>query len=95
MKHVLYTHKHWDHAGGIDQLLKMLNDSSVKSYIGFHDHQHVPLVNTVVNDKDEVSVGPTAFKVYSVPCHTRGHVIYHFSPPKNTSVQSIQKTQYE
>ena len=34
IKHILYTHKHWDHAGGAQELIEKLNDPQLESYIG-------------------------------------------------------------
>jgi len=34
VNYLLYTHKHWDHAGGSEQLIEMLNNSKLKMVAG-------------------------------------------------------------
>jgi hydroxyacylglutathione hydrolase len=43
ISHVLYTHKHWDHAGGSLDLYKELKDNNphVQVVIGEHDKNYV------------------------------------------------------
>ena len=86
VKHILYTHKHWDHAGGAVELLDALreqysNENKIEVYAGLEDAEHIP---TVTKSFSEDSVGVlldgACMNVYKVPCHTRGHTVYHFVP---------------
>lgn len=47
VSHVLYTHKHWDHAGGSEELFKELvnGNPEVKVVIGEHDKPFVEGAN--------------------------------------------------
>jgi hydroxyacylglutathione hydrolase len=37
VSHILYTHKHWDHAGGSEELINSLNNQNIQVLIGQHD----------------------------------------------------------
>lgn len=77
--HILYTHKHWDHAGGAEDLFKILSakEEKLEVYSGAEDAMHIKTVTQQIQSDEEIKVGPNKIRVYKVPCHTRGHVIYH------------------
>lgn len=82
ISHVLYTHKHWDHEGGSEQLsaqLKALNPE-VKIVIGDNDKDFVKGTNHFLQVNQELTIGQSQVKTIHVPCHTRGHTIYSFLP---------------
>lgn len=74
LTHVLVTHHHNDHIGGIDQLLV---DYPQLQVVGLAS-ERVPMINTPVNCGDTVSLAPVAMtlSVKSVPGHTRDHIIF-------------------
>jgi hydroxyacylglutathione hydrolase len=75
---LLYTHKHWDHAGGSEQLVKALEATKPLVVAGKEDGEAIKGSNFLVGEDGEIDVNGLAVKVYNVPCHTRGHVLYHF-----------------
>lgn len=82
ISHILVTHKHWDHAGGVPALVKQLAADYQKS--GKNDKIEVvvgapeEVAYGTKNVKETVSFDVNEIKVtnYWVPCHTRGHQLY-------------------
>ena len=80
---VLTTHHHWDHAGGNEKLRSMLGDDV--EFVGWKSKDEK--VGKLVKEGDRWSIaskdnqssdnaGPIGGRVWSTPCHTRGHVCY-------------------
>lgn len=82
VSHVLYTHKHWDHAGGAGELYQelKLTNPEVSVVIGEKDKQFVEAATHSLLDGEEIKVGSSLIRTLHVPCHTRGHTIYNFQP---------------
>eukprot|EP00190_Bangiopsis_sp_CCMP1999_P005776 CAMPEP_0198726182 /NCGR_PEP_ID=MMETSP1475-20131203/3324_1 /TAXON_ID= ORGANISM="Unidentified sp., Strain CCMP1999" /NCGR_SAMPLE_ID=MMETSP1475 /ASSEMBLY_ACC=CAM_ASM_001111 /LENGTH=217 /DNA_ID=CAMNT_0044488085 /DNA_START=232 /DNA_END=885 /DNA_ORIENTATION=+ len=74
---VLTTHHHWDHAGGNDEIKKLL--PKLKIYGPKTDN--IPSATDLVEDGDQVQIvgSDETFQVLGTPCHTRGHVCYYSS----------------
>ena len=76
LTHVLVTHRHKDHIGGIADVKARFSQAKVivpkleAEQIGPHDQ--------TVSDKDELMVGSLKVKVLTTPGHTIGHVVYLF-----------------
>lgn len=75
---VLCTHKHYDHTNGNND---MKNKFKCKIYGGVDDNNKSYLGNNAFTDTlkegDTLSFGSTVIDIYDVPCHTKGHVLYH------------------
>ncbi|KAI8841273.1 beta-lactamase-like protein [Chytridium lagenaria] len=93
LKAILNTHHHWDHSAGNATLLawaRRNQKSKVDVYGSEPDFPKWSLTNILfrrvnkrVKDGDEFAVGRMVFRVISVPCHTRGSVVYAFDCPKS------------
>ena len=68
---VLTTHHHWDHAGGNEELAKLV--PNLKVYGG--DDRTPALTNKVEHD-DGFTVGDMNVRCLFTPCHTKGHICY-------------------
>jgi hydroxyacylglutathione hydrolase len=71
---ILCTHYHYDHVGGIEDLVK---HHAIPVY--GPAAERIPCITRRVQDGDVVSVPELAlaFQVISVPGHTKGHVAYY------------------
>ena len=70
---VLTTHKHWDHAGGNDEIKELVPGIRV---IG-SAIDDVEGCTEPVNDEDVVEVGGLRLKCLIIPGHTLGSVCYY------------------
>lgn len=71
---IVLTHHHWDHTGGVDQLIKHVKSIPVYG----SPIENIASVTHPVNDGDDIFF-PTLdlhFKVIHIPGHTLGHVAY-------------------
>lgn len=73
LTHLLITHHHEDHTGGINDLIKALPEVDV---FGPADLR-IPQINTPLKDEDIVPIDELCFKVLSIPGHTRTHIAYY------------------
>ena len=71
---ILITHKHWDHIGGIQQLIEVYPGISVYG----PRNEIIEGVTLEVGDGERVELQgiDAAFEVMDVPGHTEGHVAY-------------------
>ena len=74
LKHILITHHHHDHIGGIQQLKKHF-DCDV--YAPEYDQHRIQPVDFWVKDKDRLIVEDLNFEVTYTPGHTLGHIVYY------------------
>lgn len=74
---ILITHFHQDHCLGAKEL-----KGDKKIPVLGPKHKELSMVNQVVADGDEVSVGPFMMEVIHAPGHTMEHVMYHFAELK-------------
>jgi len=78
LKAVLATHHHWDHCGGILELIKTL---PVPVYGG--DSRCDGLTNMIKKSDPVVTITENLkFKVHFTPCHTQGHVCFYHESEK-------------
>eukprot|EP00871_Galdieria_phlegrea_P002293 jgi/Galph1/3064/GphlegSOOS_G1737.1 len=72
---VLTTHKHWDHSGGNEELLK--RDPTLPIFGS--KYEQVPGTNRSVGQGDIFQFhypSNLEISVFCTPCHTRGHIIF-------------------
>ncbi len=75
LTHILCTHHHHDHVGGIAQLQAASGAVVVGSS---HDRARIPHLSQAVVDGDTVMVGHLRGQVLEVPGHTSAHLSYWF-----------------
>jgi hydroxyacylglutathione hydrolase len=74
LTHIILTHHHDDHIGGVSGLKEEFSNAAV---IGFKGDQHrLPPLTQKVVDGDVINVGPLKFEVWHLPGHTMGHIAY-------------------
>jgi hydroxyacylglutathione hydrolase len=73
LSHVLVTHHHWDHTGGIADLQRMHGVEVVGPASEAH---RIAGLTRLVREGDEVTIGSMTFSVLETPGHTLGHVAY-------------------
>ena len=76
LTHILTTHAHWDHAGGNEEMKRLVPNLEVVGGKG----DRAQAVMREVGDGDTVLVGSLEVKVLYTPCHTAGHVCYYLEP---------------
>ena len=95
INHILYTHKHWDHASGSKNLFNILNEKYPYSKPVFIAHKHeldtIEHVDIPLEENGAFDSGDFIVKHYHVPCHTLGHVLYRF---KIATLESDFKTEF-
>eukprot|EP01027_Heterolobosea_sp_BB2_P000557 GEZU01000800.1.p1 GENE.GEZU01000800.1~~GEZU01000800.1.p1 ORF type:complete len:318 (-),score=89.35 GEZU01000800.1:105-1058(-) len=69
---VLTTHKHWDHAGGNNEIANTYPNLDI---IGSKMEQ-IPASTISVVEGDKFKIGNHEVEVLFTPCHTRGHILY-------------------
>jgi hydroxyacylglutathione hydrolase len=75
LTHILITHHHADHAGGVAELLKVYPQVKI---IGPQDTR-LPLISEVARGGDVIQMDSFEFNVLSTPGHTSSHVCYQES----------------
>lgn len=75
ISHILVTHPHFDHIGGIDEIVAAFG---AEVYASQADRANIPHCAHGVGQGDTVKIGHFAAKVLDVPGHTAHHVAYHF-----------------
>jgi hydroxyacylglutathione hydrolase len=72
LTHLLLTHHHGDHIGGVEGLTSAF--PQCETY-GFTDDQsRLPPLTYSVSDGDELMIARTKFEVWHLPGHTTGHI---------------------
>jgi len=75
LSHIILTHHHDDHIGGVAALL----DKSPAKVIGAKADQHrLPALDQAVVEGDTISIGAETGTVLDVSGHTIGHIAVHF-----------------
>ena len=73
LSHILLTHHHYDHIGGVEKLRKLC----AATVIGAEKDKHrLPPLDVAVLDGQRVALGEEEANVLEVPGHTLGHVVY-------------------
>lgn len=71
---LLCTHKHWDHAGGNEQLAAAIQNLAVVTT----KHEEIPAATVKLGNGDTYALTPTLqVTALFTPCHTRGHVLFY------------------
>ena len=79
LKYILNTHHHFDHVGGNKELKKKYD----VNVIGFRgDKDHIPEIDTFVDDLEIWKKDSFEAKIYHIPGHTTGHIAFHFFKEK-------------
>jgi hydroxyacylglutathione hydrolase len=78
---ILTTHKHWDHAGGNEDMKKEFPNVDVYG----SKEDDVPACTHFVGENDTFSIGDLNVRVLFTPCHTKGHIQYVISSPDGSS----------
>ena len=82
--HILLTHKHWDHTGGVQDLLEYLNAQQtaqktfkkIEVYAGALEN--LSYVTVPIKETSSFQINKDIkMTVYLSPCHTTGHVLYY------------------
>ena len=71
LKNILITHHHFDHTGGIEDLINL---SNCEVY-GPHG-DHIKGIKVTLNEGDEIEISNVKFNVFSTPGHTLDHLSY-------------------
>jgi hydroxyacylglutathione hydrolase len=75
LTHILVTHHHNDHTGGISELKRATGCTVIGNR---NDARRIPGLDVGVVDGDTVRLGDQEARVFEVPGHTVGHVAYWF-----------------
>eukprot|EP01038_Epipyxis_sp_PR26KG_P016002 gene16002-21714_t len=79
LKAILCTHKHNDHIGGNQYLKDKFPLVDIIGPAYENDNKIIPQINMFVEEGNIFSIGNLKIEVFHVPCHTKGHIIYHMS----------------
>jgi hydroxyacylglutathione hydrolase len=75
LTHILVTHHHHDHTGGIEELKDHYHCRVVAPQA---EAANIPKIDETVRENDRVKVGTLEGRVIATPGHTAGHISYHF-----------------
>jgi hydroxyacylglutathione hydrolase len=73
LTHILCTHHHFDHVGGVSSL----KSATGCTVIGPVDRR-IPSLDQGLSEGDRLTVGSFMAEAVSVPGHTKTHLVYHF-----------------
>jgi hydroxyacylglutathione hydrolase len=84
---ILITHHHWDHVGGIDELLSHYQQHQPIPVYG-PAKESIPHISQPLAEGDTVHIDAldADFRVLDVPGHTAGHIAYFYSGEANNLV---------
>ncbi len=78
LTHILVTHHHNDHIGGV----KALNKATHCKVVGAKmDAYRLPKLDLEVEEGDNITIGSLDFEVLHLPGHTLGHIAYISKKP--------------
>ena len=75
LTHVLTTHHHDDHIGGVPEIKEATGCVVVGPRA---DRDRIPMIDVEVGDGDHYRLYEAEARVWDVPGHTRGHIAYWF-----------------
>ena len=90
---ILVTHHHWDHTGGIEQLVAAYENVAVYG----PKSNRIPQITHTRQDKDKIDIfGDLSllFNIIAVPGHTREHIAY-FADAHNNDKHTHVDEQYK
>ncbi|MBF0162514.1 MAG: hydroxyacylglutathione hydrolase [Magnetococcales bacterium] len=73
LSHILLTHHHHDHIGGVEPLRRQFGPRVIGAA---RDRHRLPPLDIAVQDGEQVEMGRWKAEVMAVPGHTLGHVVY-------------------
>lgn len=73
LTHILVTHKHLDHIGGIEDLKKHYNPFIIGPK---YEEEYMPFLDKTVIDQEFFDFSNRPVKVIHTPGHTLGHIVY-------------------
>lgn len=76
LTHILTTHHHGDHVGGVPALKAAYHCTVAGARA---DRHRIPDMDAPLSDGEVFPVGPQQARVFSVPGHTSGHIAYYFA----------------
>lgn len=79
LTHVLVTHHHHDHTGGIPEVKRATGCTVIGNR---NDARRIPGLDVGVEDGDSVRLGDQEARVFDTPGHTVGHIAYWFKDSK-------------
>ena len=74
LTHILLTHHHYDHSGGVVELKKHYPKAEVA--IHKDDAARLAVTGRQLQEGETIDFGATPIKILHLPCHTRGHVAF-------------------
>jgi len=84
ISHILLTHKHWDHAGGVPELLKLLKDFYTEqgqvdynTEVASGSYDSIPHTTISISEKTSFSINEIQITGIPTPCHTRGAICFY------------------
>lgn len=75
LSHVLITHHHWDHIGGLNEVLAKHPAQVIGAAA---DVGRLPPLDLALGEGDTVQIGSDTGTVIDVSGHTVGHIAFHF-----------------
>ncbi len=79
LSHILTTHHHNDHVGGVPELVAATGCTVVGPRA---DRDRIPNIGVEVGDGDRYMFHAAEARVFDTPGHTRGHIAYWFPESK-------------
>ena len=71
LTHIINTHHHYDHTGGIQALVELYNCEVYGPKGG-----HIEGINTSLTEGDVIEISDIEFSIFSTPGHTLDHISY-------------------
>lgn len=86
---ILITHHHWDHVGGIDDLLAHYSQHAIPVY--GPATETIPHISQPLGEGDTVHIDAldADFRVLDVPGHTAGHIAFFYSKGHESTDNNI------
>ncbi len=78
---ILSTHRHLDHCGGNEEFHKLFPKAEIVGSVS----DSVPACSRFVSHGEILKFGDsTTIRIFEVPCHTRGHIVFLFETPSKS-----------
>ena len=79
LDYILNTHHHNDHIGGNAELKDKYKAKIVGSFL---DKNRIPEIDITLKNNDKFKLGYINFVIFSVPGHTKGHIVFYSKEEK-------------
>ncbi len=76
LNYIFNTHHHSDHVGANIQL-KQHTDCQILASAS--DQHRIPAIDRMLNNGDQIHLGPHPIQIIETPGHTLGHIVYFFA----------------